>query len=495
MCFWVEPQQGAEGLGEHDKGDVAVPADKAAAFEMVQAEADLQLAIVVLCAAPQGPLWRRPGPRRPCGRWGSGRPPGVHWRPPMMTAEADRDAVERRLLAGDVVCSKCGVVLAPWGSARPRKLRGLQADLSFRPRRGLCSGCGVTHVLLQVDALVRRADTVEVIGAALVAKAAGRGHRGIAEQLERAPSTVRGWLRRLGSRAEQVRAAFAALAATISTEAPLPPSRRAGRWPPRWRRSGRLRRRWRTGLAYATCRAGGWRARPPPVCCWHRPGPPSRSTRTGPGRRCCNPETSMFGNFHVEHQGDSVTDVDDHVRRQRADRVALWRYQLIREPADPELSTKARGRLVRALAQAVHPGPFGTEVRVSRPTLDRWIRAWRQGGFDALQPPKRQVEARTPAEVLDLAAALKRERPERTAAQVVRILRAQSGWAPSERTLLRHFDRIELNTRRRDGPRRHSADSKPRPLTSAGSATHFTARSSPVTRATCFASSMIIHAR
>lgn len=140
----------------------------------------------------------------------------------MMTVEADRDAVERRLLAGDLVCSRCGGVLAPWGSARPRRLRGLQVDLAFRPRRGLCSGCGATHVLLQVDALVRRADTVAVIGAALVAKAAGRGHRRIAEQLQRAPSTVRGWLRRLGSRAEQVRAAFAALAATVSTEAPLP---------------------------------------------------------------------------------------------------------------------------------------------------------------------------------------------------------------------------------------------------------------------------------
>ncbi len=25
-CFWVESQQGAEGLGEYDEGDVAVPA-------------------------------------------------------------------------------------------------------------------------------------------------------------------------------------------------------------------------------------------------------------------------------------------------------------------------------------------------------------------------------------------------------------------------------------------------------------------------------------
>jgi len=43
-----------------------------------------------------------------------------------------------------------------------------------------------------------------------------------------------------------------------------------------------------------------------------------------------------------------------------------------------------------------------------------------------------------------MAAGLKRENPDRTAAQVQRILRASSGWAPSESTLLRHFHRLKL---------------------------------------------------
>src|SRR5262249_60781745 len=51
------------------------------------------------------------------------------------------------------------------------------------------------------------------------------------------------------------------------------------------------------------------------------------------------------------------------------------------------------------------------------------------------------------AEVLGVAAGLKREHPGRTAGQVGRILRAQSGWAPSDRTLQRHFVALELNTR------------------------------------------------
>ena len=49
--------------------------------------------------------------------------------------------------------------------------------------------------------------------------------------------------------------------------------------------------------------------------------------------------------------------------------------------------------------------------------------------------------------MLELAAALKRENPARTAAQVMRVLRASGGWSPSERTLQRHFVRLELTTR------------------------------------------------
>ena len=138
---------------------------------------------------------------------------------------------------------------------------------------------------------------------------------------------------------------------------------------------------------------------------------------------------------------------EDRKRAARAEQVALFRYQLIREAADPALSTRQRGRLVRELAARAHPGPFGDEVAVSRATLDRWIRAWQAGGFAALSPPARQVTLRTDAQVLELAAGLKREKPARTAAQVVRILRATCGWSPSARTLQRHFERLELTTR------------------------------------------------
>lgn len=138
---------------------------------------------------------------------------------------------------------------------------------------------------------------------------------------------------------------------------------------------------------------------------------------------------------------------EERVRAERARAVGLFRYSLICEPADARLSTRQRGRLVRSIAAREHQGPFGQPVRISRATLDRWLRDWRRGGFDALVPTPPRVSPRTPGEVLDLAVALKREVPERTAAQIAAILRAHSGWSPDERTLQRHFVRLELATR------------------------------------------------
>ena len=115
------------------------------------------------------------------------------------------------------------------------------------------------------------------------------------------------------------------------------------------------------------------------------------------------------------------------------------------------MSTKQRGRLVRAVAARTHPGPFGTPVQVSRASLDRWIRGYRTGGFAVLVPAPRWLAPHTPAEVLELAVALKREAPGRTAAQVAVVLAAHAGWAPSPRTLQRHFAACGLTRWRPDG--------------------------------------------
>lgn len=125
----------------------------------------------------------------------------------------------------------------------------------------------------------------------------------------------------------------------------------------------------------------------------------------------------------------------------------MFRYSLIRGPADPGLSKAERGALVRELAGMDHVGPHGEELRVGRSTLDRWVRVYRAGGFDALVPAARQRERRVPAQVLDLAVALKREAPRRTAAGVAQILAESGRGEVSKRTLQRHFARLGLNGR------------------------------------------------
>jgi putative transposase len=138
-------------------------------------------------------------------------------------------------------------------------------------------------------------------------------------------------------------------------------------------------------------------------------------------------------------------DEQGRVRAERARQVGLFRYRLIQDVIDVRLSSRERGTLVQAIADRGHDGPFGEKVTVSRQTIDRWCRWWRAEGFAGLVPRPAQVHARTPGEVLDMAAGLKRENLARTATQVARILRASSGWSPSERTLQRHFERLELH--------------------------------------------------
>ncbi len=135
-------------------------------------------------------------------------------------------------------------------------------------------------------------------------------------------------------------------------------------------------------------------------------------------------------------------------RLERARAIGLFRYMLVREAADPTLTGRQRGALVRRLAAEPHTDPDGRTIRITRWTLDRWILLWREGGFDALVPAARQSQPRTPSEVFALATALKKENPSRSAAQVRRILHAQHGWAPDERTLQRMFVRTGLTALR-----------------------------------------------
>lgn len=123
----------------------------------------------------------------------------------------------------------------------------------------------------------------------------------------------------------------------------------------------------------------------------------------------------------------------------RAQKIGLFRWQVVGEATDVSLSARERGRLVRALVEREHLDADGRWVRVGRNTLDRWIRAYREGGFDALVPAPRRVANGTPERLLELAVALRREQPARTAAQIHRIIVEAEGTGPSARTIQRHL--------------------------------------------------------
>jgi len=147
----------------------------------------------------------------------------------MLTVGEDVAEVERRLVARELTCPGCAGALAGWGHARRRVVRGEAGVMRLRPRRGRCCGCRATHVLLPVGVLLRRADAVAVIGAAITAKATGLGARPIAAMLDRPLGTVRGWLRRFGSRAEAVRAWFTRLLCLVAAD-PVPPGPAGSVW-------------------------------------------------------------------------------------------------------------------------------------------------------------------------------------------------------------------------------------------------------------------------
>lgn len=141
----------------------------------------------------------------------------------MLTVGVDSAEVESRLGSGALACPGCDGSLGPWGWARVRSLRGVAGLVVLCPRRARCSSCRVSHVLLPVFALLRRADLVEVIGMALSAKAAGSGSRTIAASLGRPVETVRGWLRAFCGRAEALRAWFTVLLVDAGVD-PVPPA-------------------------------------------------------------------------------------------------------------------------------------------------------------------------------------------------------------------------------------------------------------------------------
>ena len=127
--------------------------------------------------------------------------------------------------------------------------------------------------------------------------------------------------------------------------------------------------------------------------------------------------------------------------------IALHRWAVIAEAAGDRLTPGERGALVRQIAARAHAHPDGSSRRYSRGTIDRWLRAWRAGGLEALRPSPRADTGvvRAHPELFAEAAALRLELPGRSAAQIASILYHRHGVAVSERTVRGQLRRAGLH--------------------------------------------------
>jgi putative transposase len=135
------------------------------------------------------------------------------------------------------------------------------------------------------------------------------------------------------------------------------------------------------------------------------------------------------------------------VDRREQEEIALHRWAVIAEAAGERLTARERGALARQIAARAHTHPDGSSRRYCRGTIDRWLRAWRAGGLEALKPSPRADTGvvRAHPELFAEAAALRLELPGRSAAQIASILYHRHGVAVSERTIRGQLRRAGLH--------------------------------------------------
>ncbi len=113
-----------------------------------------------------------------------------------MIFAVDVEAAGHVLRAGRLTCPECGGALRVWARARTRRVHAPEGrHVELTPDRGLCRGCGTSHVVVPAWYVPRRAYTVEMIGAVLLGGASKAPPAALAELLGVPAATAAGWLR------------------------------------------------------------------------------------------------------------------------------------------------------------------------------------------------------------------------------------------------------------------------------------------------------------
>ncbi|MBN2982358.1 transposase [Cohnella algarum] len=121
--------------------------------------------------------------------------------------------------------------------------------------------------------------------------------------------------------------------------------------------------------------------------------------------------------------------MDEQARQQEAN----FRYGLIASLVSRKLDPGEQMALMREIVSHEYETSSGQRRRISLRTLERYLKAYREGGWEALLPSVRADKLTTreiPEDVLAKAIALKQEQPGRSVRQIIAILELAAFVAP-----------------------------------------------------------------
>src|SRR6218665_2533376 len=121
------------------------------------------------------------------------------------------------------------------------------------------------------------------------------------------------------------------------------------------------------------------------------------------------------------------------MEEQQRQAIANFRYGLIAPLVSRKLEAGEQMTVMREVVGHVYTYPDGQEKKLSLRTLERYVQAYRLGGWDALLPSIRadKLQSREIADdVLHKAIALKKEHPGRSVRQIIAILELAQYVAP-----------------------------------------------------------------
>lgn len=139
--------------------------------------------------------------------------------------------------------------------------------------------------------------------------------------------------------------------------------------------------------------------------------------------------------------------------RKKAEEMANFRYRLISPIVSKEsLCFGEIAEMIREAAGKYYQIPGTRKSRVSVRTIERYLKQYREGGFQALMPKfSGQRQSRIPRDYIEGALNLKREHPKRSVNQIIEMLE-MSGQVPKgilkQSTLYDHFKRENLTKER-----------------------------------------------